>query len=68
MPLADQHLRAQIIPIMGHEYFRTHFNVLQLNTNNQNNLINNKRRHSQALIVLKKAKIIKFIFINKKEG
>jgi hypothetical protein len=27
--LADQHLRAQLKPLMGHWYFRTHFNVLQ---------------------------------------
>jgi hypothetical protein len=30
MPLADQHLRAQLKPLMGHWYFRTHFNVLQV--------------------------------------
>jgi hypothetical protein len=29
MPLADQHLCAQLKPLMGHWYFRTHFNVLQ---------------------------------------
>jgi hypothetical protein len=46
MPLADQ-------------YLRTHFNVLQLSTNNQNNLINNKRRHPQALIVLPKPQTTK---------
>jgi hypothetical protein len=29
MPLAGQHLRAQLKTLMGHWYYRSHFNVLQ---------------------------------------
>jgi hypothetical protein len=29
VPLADQHLRAQLKPLMGHRYFHTHFIILQ---------------------------------------
>jgi hypothetical protein len=36
-----------------------HIKVLQLNTNNKIILINNKRRHPQALIVLLKPQITK---------
>jgi hypothetical protein len=54
MPLAAQHLCAQLKSLMGHRYFHTHFNVLQTK-HKQLNLYNKKRKHSQVLIVLQKA-------------
>jgi hypothetical protein len=36
---------------MGHWYFHTHFNVLNINRNNQK-FHKQQRRHPQALIVL----------------
>jgi hypothetical protein len=36
MPLADQHSRAQLKPLMCHRYFRTHFNILQAKYKKQN--------------------------------
>jgi hypothetical protein len=45
MPLAVQHLRAQLKPLMGHRYFHTHFNILQLSTNNKTSINRKENRH-----------------------
>jgi hypothetical protein len=41
MPLGGPTLLCPLMPLAD-QYLRIHFNVLQLNTNNQNNLINNE--------------------------
>jgi hypothetical protein len=58
MPLADQHLHAQLKPPMGHQYFRTHFNILQAK-HKQQNFHKQKRKHMQVLMVLLKPQTTK---------
>jgi hypothetical protein len=45
MPLADQHLCAQLKLLIGHWYFCTYFNVLHISTNNQT-VINKKEAYT----------------------
>jgi hypothetical protein len=58
MSLADQHLRAQLKPLMGHWYFRTHINVLEAK-HKQSNFYKQKRKNTQVLIVLQKPQTTK---------